>query len=153
MKEAGGYYSEYIARSLSYSSNREDYPNLTDEQFANFRMVATTGIGKGKLYRSASPINPKYNRAKYADAAYRKAGVNVIMNLADDENTAKSYDGYGTTYYSGQKYVVLNMEMDVSTDDFRAKLAQGLKFFPRIPGCTASIVQKEKTARDLSPRF
>ena len=40
-------------------NNREDYPELTDEQFANFRNIATTGMGAGILYRSSSPINPE----------------------------------------------------------------------------------------------
>lgn len=134
MNTPGGYYDEYILHQLSYTTERSDYPNLSDDQFANFRMVCTTGIGQGILYRSASPINPKYNRNKYADAAYKNAGINVIMNLADDQTTALAYDGYSLTYYSEQNYIALNMGMDISSDDFRSKLAQGLKFFAENPG-------------------
>ena len=134
MSEAGGYYDEYILHQLSYSNSRTDYPGLSDEQFANFRMVSTTGIGKGRLYRSASPINPKISRNKYADEAYKKVGVNVIMDLADSEDVARSYDGYDSSYYSNQQHIFLNMDVDFASDDFKTKLAKGLKFFADNPG-------------------
>ena len=137
MNKAGGYYDEYMLHQLSYSNERADYPNLSDEQFANFRMVTTTGIGAGKLYRSSSPINPENNRNTYADAAFKNAGINVIMNLADSESVAKSFDGYSSTYYSKQKYVALNLGVDFTSDDFRAGLANGLKFFSENSGVYA----------------
>ena len=37
----------------------ENYPELTIDEFANFREVRTTGMGKKKLYRSSSPIVSK----------------------------------------------------------------------------------------------
>lgn len=134
MNTAGGYYDEYILHQLSYTNERADYPELNDEQFANFRMVKTTGIGQGKLYRSASPVNPKYNRNKYADAVFKKVGINVIINLADDESTAKAFEGYDTTYYFEQKHIFLSMGMDLNSDDFKERLAQGLKFIAENPG-------------------
>ena len=45
LKEAGGYADELSVRQLNRTNNREDYPELTDEQFANFRNIATTGMG------------------------------------------------------------------------------------------------------------
>ena len=44
------------AVQLTYTDARDDYPNLSDAAFANFRVVATTGMGAGALYRTASPI-------------------------------------------------------------------------------------------------
>ncbi|WP_035791074.1 tyrosine-protein phosphatase [Butyrivibrio sp. FC2001] len=134
MNTPKGYYDEYQLRQMSYTTERSDYPDLTDEQFANFRAVTTTGMGEGKLYRSASPINTRYNRNSYADAAIKKAGVTVIMNMADDEATAKSFEGYDDTYYSKQKVIFLNMGLDLKAQDFKDKLAQGLKFFAKNPG-------------------
>ena len=49
MGEKGGYLSEYILHDLTRTNNREDYPELSDEEFANFREITTTGMGKGKL--------------------------------------------------------------------------------------------------------
>ncbi|MBQ6537686.1 MAG: tyrosine-protein phosphatase [Eubacterium sp.] len=129
MKEKGGYYAEYLLHQLKYEDDRSAYPELTDEQFANFRAVTTTGMGKGVLYRSASPINPLHNRNTYADAAIRKAGVNVIMNLADDEATARGYEGFGNSYYSRQKFITLNLGIDFAAVDFQQGLSNGLRFF------------------------
>ena len=37
MKEAGGYYDEYVMHQLSYTNDRADYPNLTDAQCCDHR--------------------------------------------------------------------------------------------------------------------
>ena len=129
MKEAGGYYNEFVMHRLSYTNERGDYPGLTDEQFANFRVVSTTGMGKNSLYRSSSPINPENKRNTFADAAIKSAGVTVIMNLSDDEATAQAYEGYADSYYATTRYIALNMGVDIFADEFRAKLAEGLQFF------------------------
>ena len=134
LKTKGGYYTEYKPFVLQYTDERSDYPELTDEEFANFRLVTTSGMGKDNLYRSASPINPKHNRSTYADAACRKYGIVTVMNLVDNEETAKSYEGYDETYYSTTNYIALDMSVDFDSDDFREKLAKGLKFFAENKG-------------------
>ena len=137
MKEAGGYYDEYVIHQLKYTNEREDYAELTDEQFANFRAVTTTGMGEGKLYRTASPVNPENNRNTYADAAIKAAGVSVVMNLADDEASVKAYEGYEESYYSTIQYIALNMGVDFAAEEFQSKLAEGLIFFAENPGVYA----------------
>jgi len=137
MKEAGGYYDEYVIHQLKYTNERADYAELTDEQFANFRAVATTGMGKNVLYRTASPVNPENKRNACADAALKAAGVTVVMNLADDEATVKGYEGYDATYYATTKYIALNMGVDFAAEEFGSKLAEGLKFFAQNPGVYA----------------
>ena len=134
LKTKGGYYTEYKPFVLQYTDERSDYPELSDEEFANFRLVTTSGMGKDNLYRSASPINPKHNRSTYADAACRKYGIVTVMNLVDNEETAKSYEGYDETYYSTTNYIALDMSVDFDSDDFREKLAKGLKFFAENKG-------------------
>ncbi len=137
MKEAGGYYDQYMIHQLNYDDDRTAYPHLTDAQFANFRQVSTTGIAPGRLYRTSSPVNPARQRNKYADAAIRDAGVTVIMNLADSDKTFNSYEGLNDTYYSKQKYKLLNMSIDFTADEFRSKLAEGLRFFASNKGIYA----------------
>ncbi len=134
LKKAGGYYDEFILHQLTSSNERTDYPDLTDEQFTNFRMIKTTGVAEGVLYRSSSPINPGNGRNTYADEAIKKAGVNVVVNLADDEETAKGYEGFDTSYYATTDFVTLNMPVDFTSDEFTSKLAQGLKFMASKPG-------------------
>ena len=115
--------------SLTYTDERSDYPNLTDEQFANFRMIKTTGIPEGTLYRTCSPVDPAHNRNTFADAAIRNAGVRTIMNLADTKEEIESFDGYDDSYYATTDFIGLKMGMSPKTEEFRAKLAEGLRFF------------------------
>ena len=128
MKEQGGYYDQYVMHQLVRSEERASYPDLTDEQYANFRAVTTTGMGDGKLYRSSSPVNPEINRNKEADAAAAAAGVKTFVNLADNEETMKAYEGFADSYYAGQAVICLNLGVDFAADDFKAGLAEGLRF-------------------------
>ncbi len=128
MKEQGGYYETWVMNQLTRSEKREDYPDLTDEQFANFRVIATTGVGAGKLYRSSSPVNPEIGRSAYADKAAEQAGVKTFINLADSPETMQGYEGFAESYYSRQAVIPLNLGVDFAADDFRAGLANGIRF-------------------------
>jgi len=114
---------------LVYTNARADYPNLSDAAFANFRMVATTGIGEGTLYRTSSPINPKIGRSAFADRALRMAGVRTIMNLADSSEAAEGYEGYGESYYATINTIELGLQVAFDTQEFRDGLAGGLRYF------------------------
>ena len=133
MAEEGGYLAEYILHDLSRTNNREDYSALSDEEFANFRQVKTTGMGNS-LYRTASPINPEIGRNTYADAAIKASGVNTIMNLADDKASAEAYEGYAASYYSSQNVIYLCLGVDFNADSFKSGLAEGLRFFANNEG-------------------
>lgn len=137
MAEKGGYMAEYLLHDLTRTNVREDYKHLSDAEYANFREVETSGIGDGKLYRTSSPINPELNRYKYTRAPLKEAGVTVIMNLADDEATAKAYPGFVGNYYSNQKVIYLNLGVDFAADDFKSGLADGLRFFAQNEGVYA----------------
>lgn len=129
MKEQGGYLSEYLLRQLTRTNDRADYTQLNDSQFANFRNIATTGMGTGTLYRSSSPINPELGRNGYADAAMRGAAVATVMNLADNEATAAGYEGFDESYYASQNVIYLNLGVDFTADSFQESFAEGLRFF------------------------
>ena len=141
MGEKGGYYDEWLIHQLKRTNNREDYKNLSDAEFANFRNVATTGMGENALYRSSSPINDEIGRNTYADKAAEAAGIKTFMNLANDEATAKGYEGFDSTYYSKQNVVYLNLGVDFTAADFKTGLATGLRYFtthegPYLVHCT-----------------
>ena len=129
MKEKGGYSDELMLHQLVRTNNREDYANLTDEEYANFRNVKTTGMGAYALFRSSSPIDPELNRNKEADEALNNAGVRTVMNLSDSEKKMKSYDGYPNSYYSQREIIPLNLAMDFFSEEFSAGLAKGMEFF------------------------
>ena len=139
--EKGGYMAEYLLHELNRTNNREDYPDLTDEEFANFREVTTNGMGDDTLYRSSSPINPEIGRNTYADAAMEAAGVKTVINLADSETSAAAYPGFAETYYSQQNVIYLNLGVDFAAEDFQEGLANGLRFMianegPYLVHCT-----------------
>ena len=126
---------------LQMSNVRKDYPGLTDAEYANFRNVATTGIGANALYRSSSPVNPLYNRNKEADAAVNAAGIRTVLNLADSESVMKGYEDYAQTYYSQLDVIPLDLIVDFGSDFFREGLAGGLRFLashegPYLVHCT-----------------
>ena len=137
MKQKAGYLDEYTMRQLKYTDDRTDYPDLTDAEFANFREVTTTGMGKGILYRTASPVNPEHKRSTIADDCIRQAGVSVIMNLADSDEEILSYEGFNDSYYSTTNYICLDMGVDFASAEFGDKLARGMRFFAENPGTYA----------------
>ena len=96
-------------RLYQRSDERKDYPHLSDAEYANFRNVDTSGMGKGTLYRSSSPINPKIMRNKEADAALEAAKIKTIFNMADYENGMKQHPDYENSYYAGCNTIALNM--------------------------------------------
>lgn len=128
MKEAGGYYDEWIIHQLKRTNNREDYPHLNDSEFANFRNIATDGMGANMLYRTSSPINPEIGRNTYADAALRGAAVKTVVNLANSDATMKEYEGYADTYYSTLNVIGLNLGVDFTAADFQTGLAAGMRY-------------------------
>ncbi len=135
MAEKAGYMSEYLIRDLVRTNNREDYPNLNDKQFANFRKISTTGIDN--VYRTSNPVNAELGRNNYADEAIREAGVNVVLNLSDSKEEAESRPEFKNSYYSTCNVIYLNLGVDVLSDDFKTGFAQGLKFLAENKGIYA----------------
>lgn len=132
LAEKEGYLAQVLLHELNRTNERGDYPHLTDEEFANFRPILP-----GKLYRTCSPINPELGRNTYAQAALERAGVTVIMNLADTRQEAEGYPGFRDSYYARQKVVFLSLGIDVTEESFRAGLAKGLAFFAENEGVYA----------------
>ena len=126
----GAFSKKEFYRNLSkrLSRNRNDYVYLSDNEFANFREIHTTGIGKGKLYRSSSPVKAWGNRNIIADNAAREAGVKTFINLADSDKSMRALNGFNETYYSTQKYIGLNMNTKFMSKDFQRGLLRGIRF-------------------------
>ena len=117
LAEKGAYLEQIRIHQLVMSNDRTDYPDLTDAQFANFRAVNTTGMGANVLYRSSSPVNPKINRNREADAAVNAAGICTVMNMSDSASSMKGYEDYAYTYYSRLDIIALNMK-EISENGF-----------------------------------
>ena len=128
MKEPGGYYDQWLIHQLKRTDAREDYPQLSDAEFANFREVQTTGMGAGRLYRSSSPVNPELKRNTYADTAMKEAGVRTVMNLADNREGMEAYPGYKESYYATANVIPLNLGVDFSAQEFKQGLKAGFEY-------------------------
>ena len=119
--------------ALQYSDNRADYPD--DAVFANFRAVTVGNIGKGKLYRSASPINNVHGRASCVNDFIEAVSVATVLNLADsDEDIAQYFakedfdSEYYLSLYENGKVMALDLTANFFSDDFAAALMDGFRF-------------------------
>ena len=130
MVQKQGYAEEYQMHQLggTRSNKRADYAELSDEEYANFRAVETSGMGVGTLYRSSSPVRPAYNRNAEADAALQNALICTVMNMADSEEAMKAYPAYNLTHYSDCDIIALDMKIDFAAEEFRAALADGFRY-------------------------
>ena len=128
MKEKGGALQIEEINNLVYSNDRADF--ASDTVFANFRPVV-----EGKLYRSASPVDNIINRAHYADALIREAGVQTVMNLANTDEeiaallAAEDFDSpYYRELYEAGKVIALGLTIDFTSDAFAEGIVKGLSF-------------------------
>lgn len=128
MKEAGGYYDQWLAVHLVGSMDRSDYPNLTDAQFANFRPICCGDIGEGRLFRSSSPFNPAINRNHEADAASKAAGIKAVIDLSDTPESVRTYPGFEDSYCGTQELIALNLGYDFTSADFQEGMCKALRF-------------------------
>ena len=112
----------------NYGLVMDNYPELSVVDFANFREIATTGMGKGVLYRSSSPIDPVDGRNTYADSLAKAAKVATFINLTDTDKGAKAYEGFDKSYYATQKVVYLSLPASFTTNLFKEGLVKGLRF-------------------------
>ena len=120
--------------SLVRTLDREDYPDLSDEEFANFRMVSGGSIADGILYRSSSPIDSVFNRNTYADTAAQKAQVHTIINLANNEDDAQKLEGFSDTYYSRQNVYYRELPVALTFDEFEEGLLGAFRFMSENKG-------------------
>lgn len=128
MKEKGGALATQEISNLVYSNDRAEY--TSDEVFANYRPVA-----EGKLYRSASPIDNKANRAHYADRFIQEAGVQTVMNMANTPEAIAAFisaEDFDSPYYrdlfEAGKVFALQMAIDFTSEDFAAGIVKGFSF-------------------------
>ena len=133
LKEKAGALTTQQVNSLAYTDDPADYDS--DEVFANFRPVTIGGIGEGKLYRSASPINNKHHRSAVANRLIKQAGVKAVMNMSDTEEKVAGFaaeEGFDSAYYldlfQNGHVIALDMTINFAYDEFAEKIVEGLTF-------------------------
>lgn len=126
-RKAGALEAERIL-GMQYSNDRSDYSD--DVEFANARMVMTNGMAENRLYRSASPFDNKFGRAPYVSAYLEEQGVSTVLNLADNEETGRSYQdvpSYSRKLMDGGDVIFCKINSNYRSVDFNDKLISGLK--------------------------
>lgn len=139
LNTAGKYLEIQNARDIHYTDDRADYES--DAVFANFRAVSAGEIQPDRLYRSASPCDNQHNRAAYVDKLLGEAGVQWILNLANDAENIETYfdePGFASpnfaALYEAGKVDPIALNMNFGSDVFREKLAAGLANMAAQPG-------------------
>ncbi len=131
----GGYKDTYELMKSVYSVERQD--GETAEEYANFRMVTTTGIKPGVLYRSSNPLNCVKNPGRYSvvDSLAQVVGIATEIDIADTDEQVETYmqtQGYASTYcpalFRNGKTKCCGMMANSFCDDFRTRLAGAVRF-------------------------
>lgn len=129
--EGGAFSDIQDARDIHYRDERERFPS--DAVFANFRSVQVGNLKENTLYRAASPCDNQHNRAPYVDALCKEVGIRCVVNLADTEEKIENYitaadfnSPHFLSLYNGGDVLLLTLNMNYSSADFRVKVANGL---------------------------
>ena len=135
MVEKGGRLDVQRALSMSYTLDRKDYPDFTDEQFANARASKGGRLASGVLHRSSSPFCDDINRAYYVSEYMESEKVKTVLNLADTEEKMKSYDmpPYSRQLWEEGNVILCPLKADPTADDFNKRLIAALKELPSRP--------------------
>lgn len=123
-----------ITSVLYIDTVRKHYEHLNDREFANFRNVATTGMGRRALYRSSSPLDTAKNRNEEAMAAMAAAGVRTVINMNASMTEAKRRSTYEGSYYASTSLWARQMGMSMKSSGFKADVADLCRFMIRHKG-------------------
>ena len=122
--------------SISYSDDITQYDSA--EEFANFRQMKAGNLKEGILYRGASPIDNRRNRASTVDKLLEEHHIQYDIDLADKQVTANTFayvddkpmltasnfviGDYFQNLLDDDKVVLLGMAAAYKNDDFAAKM-------------------------------
>ena len=135
LAKKGGYKETYDLMKSIYSLDRQS--GETAEEYANFRMITTTGVAPKVLYRSSNPLNCSSNPNRYAvvDSLAQTVGIKTEIDLADTDEKIKKYmatTGYASTYapslFNAGNTIACGMSSNTFCDDFKEKLGKAAKF-------------------------
>ena len=136
MQEKGGSLDVQKAMSMTYSYDRNDYPDISDAAYANARAVIAGNIASGALYRSSSPFNNDINRAFYVSQYLEDVGVKTVLDLNDTEEDLLGYvdmPPYSRTLWDGGNVIICTLKTDPTADEYNEHLIAALKVLPSHP--------------------
>lgn len=132
LAERGKFLKIQQARDIHYLDDRTLYPN--DQVFANFRSLTGGRLKKNFIYRSASPCDNQHNRAKVVNDLIEDAGIEYILDLADNSTKIEGYiakddfqSDYFETLYNNDKVLPLALNMNFNSEYFKDQIILALK--------------------------
>ena len=127
LKEKGAYADVQRTLGRKYTNDRDDY--LSDEMFANAREVATTGMKRGVLYRTASPFDNVYGRAPYVAEFLMENGVKTALDLTDNADMLRGYadvPAYARQMVEAGDVVLCKVDANYRGEKFNRTVVEGL---------------------------
>ncbi len=128
LDRSGAFRENLHLLDLRRTNAREDYPDLSDDDFANFRAVQAPRLRPGALYRASSPILPELGRDRYVDDACRREGIRSVVDMADSVSAAHATPGFADHYVSALPGFYRQMGVDFTSPDFARDFADSLRF-------------------------
>ncbi len=116
------------------SNNREDYPDLNDADYGNFRMITTTGIKEDMLYRSSNPVSSGMNRGEQCMAELERLEIPTIINLCQWCEDAQQEEYFAGSHYAHALVVYTPVESDFGGPGYDHEMAKGFKVFADYSG-------------------
>lgn len=130
-----GYKETYELMKSVYPQERRT--GETPEEYANFRMVATTNIAPRVLYRSSNPLNCVKNKLRYvvADSLAEVVGIKTEIDLSDTPEQVTTYmntAGYASDYcpqlFNNGHTIACGMMANTFGSDFKQRMAKAVRF-------------------------
>ncbi len=123
----------------SYSTERADFDS--DIVFANFRALKGGNLKDDFLYRGASPVDNRRNRAAYANELLEQYNIACVIDLADSDEEMLGYfekedfsSDYAKKLYEEGKTVTLSMNASYSKDKYKQSVVKGLRKLLEVGG-------------------
>ncbi len=139
LNETGKYKARELLLHQKYVNNRSDF--ASDEIFANYRVMSGGKLKKNKFYRSCSPCDNKYNRAKYADKLIKRDNINFVFNLADNTEQYNKHitkSDFKSDYYKSLhdkgRVILTGLAPNFYSNKSKKIIADALKNMPNING-------------------
>ena len=116
---------------VKLSNDIADYS--ADYIFANFREVTGGNLKENILYRGSSPADNIYNRASTCDLLLEKAGISLVLDLADDEEKFEKHmlsDDFDSPYlmslYDSENVILVGLSARYRNEDYAEELVEAL---------------------------
>lgn len=127
LERKGRYREEFEAYNVPSASVQA--LGQSDEAFRNAREITAGRIAEGRLYRSASPFDPKFGRVALMGRYLEEKGIRCILDLSDSREKLEGYGGLPANtaaMVAGDRVIPCAIGVDLSDPAAMETLGRGL---------------------------